>query len=187
VKKIASILIAAALVLCLSPPIAYAAGETDAKTELIFVYAPSSPTYTVTVDGTWKKGTDTGLTVTTNGDSSKFTGVKVDGVLIDPSNFTLSGSLIITLKPEYLETLSVGEHRIEIMFADGSVQTVFVILAAGGTTDPPDPKDPDKPPITGDNSNPTLWLLLGSASLAVLNGMFIVGRKRKRYSASNQL
>ena len=181
-RKIISVLFAAVFVLCL-PLTVFAANETEAKTELTFIYSPSSPTYTVEVDGTWKKGTDNGLTITTNGNISKFEGVKIDGVLIDPSNYTLSGNTIITLKPEFLETLSVGEHSIQIVFADGSVQTVFIILDEDPPKDPG--KDPNTPP-TGDNSNPALWLCLGGSALLCLGGTVIAGRKRKRYSEANK-
>jgi len=148
-RKIISVFFAAVFVLCLSPPV-FAANETEAKTELTFIYSPSSPTYTVEVDGTWKKGTDTGLTITTNGDISKFEGVKINGVLIDSSNYTLSGNTVITLKPEFLETLSAGEHSITIVFADGSVQTVFTVLAADGTQ--PGDKDTSPNPNTPGNT-----------------------------------
>ena len=45
-----------------------------------------------------------------------FTGVKVDGNLIDKSNYTAKkGSTIITLKASYLNTLSAGTHTVEIL------------------------------------------------------------------------
>ena len=37
------------------------------------------------------------------------------------------GSTIITLKAEYLNTLSVGKHTFEIVWNDGSASTSFII------------------------------------------------------------
>ncbi|MGN0441125.1 MAG: hypothetical protein ACI4FO_00320, partial [Acutalibacteraceae bacterium] len=60
-------------------------------------------------NGAWTQNTDGTLVFRANGDFSKFTGVKVDGTLIDAKNYTaVSGSTVITLKADYLKTLSVG-------------------------------------------------------------------------------
>lgn len=61
-----------------------------------------------------------------------FTGIKVDGTVVDPSNYTYSaGSVIVNLNPGYLQTLSAGDHTLTAMFDDGDdVTTGFTILAA---------------------------------------------------------
>ena len=94
-----------------------------------------------------------GITFRVDGDYSKFSGVDVDGKALDNSNFSAkSGSTIITLKPEYLKTLSDGAHVIKIRFSDGYVQTGFKItrfkdLTVGegttGGTKPADKPDED--------------------------------------------
>ncbi|MCQ2504895.1 MAG: hypothetical protein MJ103_06655, partial [Saccharofermentans sp.] len=63
---------------------------------------------------------------------SHFTGVSVDGQLIDPSNYTaVSGSVIVTLNASYLNTLATGTHTISIHFNDGdSVTTTFTVTTA---------------------------------------------------------
>ena len=182
-RKITGFILAIVFVLCLSPTVF--AADDEKNTDLSFTYSASGPTYTVTADGTWKKGTATGFIVTTDGDSSKLTGVKVNGVLIDPSNYTLSGNTVITLKPEFLETLSVGDHNIEIVFSDGSVQTIFAVLAADIQTDPKDPDKPKDPttPDTGDHTNVMLWLLLVGSSMVTLGGMLVIGRRKKKNAA----
>jgi hypothetical protein len=191
-KKIAGIIIAAVFVLCLSPQTYAAAGQNGGQTELVLVYE-ASPTYTVTIigldaSGSWNKGTTNGLTFICNGNFVKFTGLKLDGVLLDPARYTaISGSTIITFKPEYLDTLAVGKHTVELMFTDGSVETEFTILAAGSTTEPSDPskpptdpKDPNAPaPGTGDNSNMTWWFTLCGVSVFGLIMTFFAGRRRK--------
>ena len=68
------------------------------------------------------------LTVRGNGDFSKFTGIKVDGVQIGAENYEAkSGSTIVTLKSSYLNTLAEGTHSLEILWTDGSASTAFTI------------------------------------------------------------
>ena len=68
------------------------------------------------------------LTVRGNGDFSKFTGIKVDGVQIGAENYEAkSGSTIVTLKSSYLDTLTAGTHNLEILWTDGSASAVFTI------------------------------------------------------------
>ena len=51
---------------------------------------------------------------------NKFKEVKVDEVIVDSSNYTLTeGSTIITFKEAYLQSLSDGEHTFKIMSTDG--------------------------------------------------------------------
>lgn len=70
-----------------------------------------------------------------------FTGIKVDNVEVSSNNYTYSaGSVIINLKPEYLQTLSVGQHTLTAMFDDGGDVTVnFTIVAAAQNTPTPTP------------------------------------------------
>ena len=68
------------------------------------------------------------LTVRGNGDFSKFTGIKVDGVQIGAENYEAkSGSTIVTLKSSYLDTLTAGTHSLEILWTDGSASAAFTI------------------------------------------------------------
>ena len=68
------------------------------------------------------------LTVRGNGDFSKFTGIKVDGVQIGAENYEAkSGSTIVTLKSSYLDTLAAGAHSLEILWTDGSASAAFTI------------------------------------------------------------
>ena len=79
-------------------------------------------------DETWTLDSDGNLTIKGNGDFSKFVGVKVDGELLGTMYYTAKeGSTIITLKAEYLNTLSVGKHTFEIVWNDGSAGTSFII------------------------------------------------------------
>ena len=48
--------------------------------------------------------------------------VYIDNVLVDSNNYTSeSGSTIISLKKDYLNKLSIGEHKLEVLFNNGGV------------------------------------------------------------------
>lgn len=92
----------------------------------------NSDTYQIIngADSNWTLESSEGLTIRGNGDFYKFTEVKVDGELLDPSNYTAKeGSTIITLQASYLNTLAAGKHTVEIIWTDGSVSTAFTINA----------------------------------------------------------
>ena len=57
-------------------------------------------------------------------------GLKVDGEEISETVYTKeAGSAIITIKPEYLETLTLGKHSVEPVFDDGEVvSTYFAVV-----------------------------------------------------------
>ena len=79
-------------------------------------------------DSSWTQNTDGSVVIRGSGDISKFQNVKVDGNVVDAQYYTVTeGSTIITLKPEYLRTLSTGSHTIEIVWTDGSASTHFTV------------------------------------------------------------
>ena len=100
----------------------------------------------------------------------RFTRAEMDGREIDPKNYNKSsGSLILELKKEYLETLSAGEHLIKVYFdddADGAVAHL-IIVAASVTPAPAS----DSSPTTGDTSAPILWIILLAAALVGISEM----------------
>ena len=117
----------------------------------------------------WEKGTDTGLSFTANGAYAKFTGIEVDGRAVNQADYTAaSGSTIIALKPEYLETLSVGKHTLTVQYTDGAASCGFEVCAPAGTA----------LPETGDCAV-ALWtvsILAAGAALAVT----LLHRRRKK-------
>ena len=125
-------------------------------------------------NGTWTQNSDGTLTVRADGVFSKFTGVKVDGKLIDRENYTAkSGSTIVTLSKDYLATLSVGTHTLTVVFNDGECSTNFMVKAASdnnpGTAVTPDSTTNN--PQTGDHSGIVLAvvvLLVSGGALTVL-------------------
>ncbi len=84
----------------------------------------------------WTQGSDGTLRFRVNGEISKFTGVKVDGIMLSADQYTVeSDSMSITLKAGYLKGLSVGTHKITVVYTDGECSANFEIKrAAGGTT-----------------------------------------------------
>lgn len=76
----------------------------------------------------------------------RFKGIKIDGKDVGAANYTTaSGSVVVKLKPEYLETLTVGEHTIKAEFDDGSASAKFSVKAAAEV----------KPAVTPQNTTPS--------------------------------
>lgn len=155
--------------------------------------AGETPNYKIIegANGTWTQNRDGTLTFRANGDFSKFTGVKIDGTLIDPKNYTAkSGSTIITLKADYLKTLSVGTHKLTVVYTDGECSTNFEVKQAASeqtkpterdksdTTTPTGGKDTTSPQ-TGDNSNMLLWVALLFVSGAGVLGTTVYSKKKR--------
>lgn len=149
----------------------------------------TTPEYKITegANGSWTQNSDGTLRFVANGDFSKFTGVKVDGTFIAADKYTaVSGSTVITLKKDYLSTLSsVGKHTLTVVYSDGECSTEFEIRAAqGGSNTTPDKpnQDDSKSPKTGDNSNLMLWAALLFISGGAVIGTTVVSKKKKHNS-----
>ena len=160
----------------------------------------TTPDYKI-IDGandSWTYNSDGTLKFVANGDFSKFTGLKVDGVLVKSDKYTaVSGSTVITMKKDYLSTLSVGRHTLTVVYDDGECNTEFEIKAArsgdektpvkpdeGNTaTDIPTQGEPaqniPESPKTGDNSNLMLWIALMFISGGAVIGTAVVNRRKK--------
>lgn len=142
-------------------------------------------------NGTWTQNSDGTLTFRANGDFSKFTGVKVDGTLIDAKNYTaVSGSTVITLKADYLKTLSGGTHKITVVYTDDECSANFEVKKAASeqtkptegdkadTTTPTGGKDTTSPQ-TGDNSNLARWFAVLFISCSGVITCAVYSRRRK--------
>ncbi len=90
----------------------------------------------------WQKGSISSHTVEVDASYTKFYSVYMDDLTVGDTNWTAkSGSTIVTLKPEYLETLSLGKHTLRIRFSDGYAETNLTILAKQDT--PPKTENPN--------------------------------------------
>lgn len=142
-------------------------------------------------NGTWTQNSNGTLVFRANGDFSKFTGVKVDGTLIDAKNYTaVSGSTVITLKADYLKTLSAGTHKITVVYTDGECSVNFEVKKAASEQTKPtegDKTDTTKPaggkdttsPQTGDNSNLALWFAVLFVSGTGVLGTTVYSKRKK--------
>ena len=129
-------------------------------------------------DNTWNVKDISPLTFIANANLQDLIEVKVDGNKISDENYILkSGSTILTLKPEYLSTLSVGKHTLSMTFNQGAsfkggtVSKSFVIKKVSNQTQQNNKKKTNnKSPQTGDvASNGVLWILVSlSAGLGYI-------------------
>ena len=117
--------------------------------------------------------------------------VYVDNVLVDSSNYTSkSGSTIIVLNKDYVDTLAVGEHTLKVAFADGGeAETTFTIARKAENNNNNENNTPSKPedkeeikdngsnPKTGDNI--MLYVAIASMSIIGLGATTIVAKKKK--------
>lgn len=179
--------------------------ETQTKTESIPKLKPEEPEEEVTYSNTkgngtqWTKGSTSTADFTfkrSKNDSetfSHFTGIQVDGKDVAASNYTAeSGSVIVKLKPSYLETLSVGEHTITALFDDGNKASAkFTVVAkkasgnstttnsttTNSTTKKANTVSTTGAPKTGDTSNMLLWITILCASILVLFNVITIRRR----------
>ncbi|MCR4894718.1 MAG: SH3 domain-containing protein [Eubacteriales bacterium] len=151
----------------------------DGSITLRFVASDFEVAYAFTegAGASWTKGSgkDLQITVKRNIDDSRtfglFDGIYMDGTEVDPACYTAAeGSLNAVIGSSYLESLSAGEHVLEVRFSDGlkAVTAFKVILPpAGGSTQP----------STGVGSFSGLYMLL---SLFALMAAVSAGIERRR-------
>lgn len=121
-------------------------------------------------NSSWIQNTDGTLVFRVNGDFSKFVGIKVDDLWVEPENYVAtSGSTVVTLKNEYLKIFSEGRHKITFVYTDGEVSTNFKIKKEGIFENPK----------TGDDSSIFLWISLFGASFLVMLLTTVYDRKKK--------
>ena len=156
---------------------------------------PAQPEASVIIEGangTWQKGSKDGLSFTSNAAFADFLKVQVDGKDVAASNYAVKeGSTIVTLKADYLNTLTAGRHTVSIVSANGTATAEFTITAVqtggndsqtGGDTTPQEPGKNEgavTSPQTGDNSNMLLWVAL----LFVSGGVLTAATYRKKKHA----
>ncbi len=75
------------------------------------------------------------LVLKIDADLDKFIDMYIDGKLVDSKNYTTkSGSTVITLKKDYVKSLSKGEHTIVVNFLDGVATTNLNIASSNPKT-----------------------------------------------------
>ena len=99
-----------------------------------------------------EKDEDGNLTFRASSEIEKFVKARVDNSDVDEKYIEAkSGSTIVTLKNEFLKTLSEGEHSLELIFIDSVVATNFTVE---GNPEPEQPKEEKKTTPVKPNKNP---------------------------------
>ena len=75
------------------------------------------------------------VTITCNGPVEKLLYILFDGKVLSTANYTIkSGSTILTLKSDFVSTLSEGDHVVQFQYTDGYAMTGLKIAPAGTKT-----------------------------------------------------
>lgn len=84
-------------------------------------------------DATYKPGSNESLTFRGSGEVAFFKDVKVDGTIVDRTNYDVrEGSTIITFTPKYLKTLRNGSHTVEMFWnINGAVKSATASFHIG--------------------------------------------------------
>ena len=128
--------------------------------------AKLAPTIVEGANGKHQTGGNTDLTFRSDASFEDFLSVSVDGKVLDKNQYTLrEGSILVTLKADYLSTLSVGQHTLGVTSVSGTAETVFTVTAAPAVVP------------TGDTASLTLWVSL--AALCGLGTLVAVRRKKR--------
>ena len=152
-------------------------------------------------DSSWTQNVGGSLVIRGDGEFVDFLKVLVDGKEIAPENYTAAeGSTVITLKAEFLSTLSEGSHTFEIVWKNGSAGTHFTIARnSSGNNNGGNNNDNSAgnnnsvdnagsgntadttviAPNTGDASMDVLMVVLAVASFAGLAGMLVLKKKNE--------
>lgn len=140
--------------------------------------------------GEWKE-----LTFRSNAAFADFVRVELDGHTVESSRYTVKeGSTIVSLKADYVRTLSAGEHTLGIVSTNGTATTTFTIHASAASDNsqaspegnvsasvntPSANKNPLSVPPTGDDSPLGLWVVALVVSGVLLNILGVVLKKRR--------
>lgn len=153
--------------------------ETDVITKLPFEYKILQGD-----NQEYYKGKD--LVIKANGDIEKFIELKIDEAVLDPVNYIVkSGSTIITLKSDYLNSLDEGKHTLTFVYTDGEVSTKFKIAKVfESNTDKDENESINENEKEENNANPKtgdiIYLFLGIFIISVVG--IIVTMKLKKQS-----
>ena len=123
------------------------------------------------------QGEKKALSFTSNADFADFIRVELDGSTLDEKKYILkSGSTIVTLKEDFVSTLSVGEHALGIVSQSGIATAKFTVNEKPAD----DPSDTaNQNPQTGDNSKLSLWIvLLPISGGAAISTTIVIGKKK---------
>lgn len=138
-------------------------------------------------------GTDTKAVIKCTGELSLFKGMEIDGTPVNPSCYLLEeGSTIIILQDTFLNTLSVGTHKVTLSYPAGDVETTLEIREKQREDESMDVPAADTPnhdintsdsntqknPETGDVSITDMYILI-FVFAGIISIMLLAGRQGK--------
>lgn len=129
---------------------------------------------------TYEKGSNKPLELICSGELRELYGIFINGSAISADSYTLtSGSTVLTLKPEYLETLEKGSYTVRFTYDDGNYAETKVTIAdkADKKLEASTLTNQEGAPNTADATSTGLLLI---ALLTSGAGMAAVTAKRKR-------
>jgi len=151
-------------------------GNFEGTLEIPFSIVEASYRLVSGPEGPVERGSAAAFTFERVGDDpatfKHFTGVKLDGRKLTAAAYDAkSGSVTVTLKPAFTETLALGDHTLTVLFDDGSAEATFTVRDHGEKPDPVIPQ-------TDDTSVKT-WVvaLIAAGGVAALAIGFVLRKK----------
>lgn len=159
--------------------------EIAAYTGMLEVLAPETKYYCVKGSGgVWKHGSKEGLSFTfkrswnDNETFDRFRSIHVDGKKVPAGAYTTkSGSVIITVGPEYLDKLGNGEHVLKTAFNDGIAPDVSFSVTGKRKDDNDGGNGGNRGAGTGDDNSIALWIAILITTAAGLSVLTLKRRK----------
>ena len=142
---------------------------------------------------TWTESDNGGLTFTVNGYHEKFAGLVINGETVDKKYYDVkAGSTVITLKAEYLKTLTAGKYTILVQYADGSTdgEDLFTVKENGSVT-PPDSASSSSQTSesnssqTTESNNLVVWVVIPIILIILLILLLLLLKNRKKNGKKN--
>lgn len=142
-------------------------------------------TYSVIVGegGTWNGESDYVVEVKSDDDDEhcldRFVKATVDDheLVVGTECTVTKGSTIVTIKSDFLKSLSAGTHTVTVYFTDNKISTTLTINAAGsvdsGTT------NAATLPSTGESQSPIVFVGIAMISVAICVAGITLSKKRK--------
>ena len=135
----------------------------DTKTEAIEKLKLNEYDILEGADGTHVLKEDGAYTVRVNCGLEYFVAVQLDGKEVDSEDYTVeSGSTIVTFTKEFMDSLSVGDHEVKLIFTNGTAKAAIKVVEKTQDTKPADTKPDDtkqdtvdKPSSSTDTKNVT--------------------------------
>ena len=121
------------------------------------------------------EGEKKALSFTSNAAHSDFIRVEIDGKTLNAENYTVKkGSTVVTLKADYVATLSAGEHTIGIVSENGTAAATFTIKEKSAAD------NGANTPQTGDTTSLVSWIALMLLCGAGITGVTVYTRRKRR-------